>query len=86
MQQPIRSSVSAECNDLVTKQKKDKKTITWLSVSTGILLVFVILFVIGLFYVYHSFQPYIQDMITSGKVPPQSIMRLLFKSGTIFVD
>ena len=83
MEQPTGTS---NCKNLATEQKQHKKTITWLSVLTGILLVFVVLFVIGLFYVYYSFQPYIQDMITSGKVPPQSIMRLLFKSDTIFVD
>lgn len=76
----------SECRDLVIKQKKDKSTITWLSVSTGILLVLVVFLVIGLFYTYNSFQPYIQDMIASGKLPPPSLMKLIFKPGTIFVE
>jgi len=84
--QPLADCKPELVKDLTLKQKKNKSTINWLTASTVILLVVFLLIVIVLLYTYHSFQPYIQDLIKSGKIPPPAIMKLLFKPGTIFVD
>lgn len=61
------------------QQKKDKKTITILSVILGILAFILVGIIIGLIYFYSRLRQPFQELITSGKMPPEIVMRMIFK-------
>jgi len=65
--------------DLETQQNKDKKKITILSVVVGIMAVILVALIIGAFYFYSRLREPFQEMIKEGRMPPEFVMKLIFK-------
>lgn len=65
--------------ELEDQQNKDKRTITILSIVTGILVLILLALIIGVFYFYSRLREPIQEAIKAGKMPPDFVMKLIFK-------
>ncbi|ARF12101.1 hypothetical protein Klosneuvirus_3_236 [Klosneuvirus KNV1] len=68
-----------DSQELETQHHKDKKTITTLSIVVGILVVILLAIIIGIFYFYSRLREPIQELIKQGKMPPEFVMKLIFK-------
>lgn len=64
---------------LEEESKKDKRTITALSVVTAILAFIFLLLIIGVIYFYSRLREPFQELITNGKPLPAPIARIIFK-------
>jgi len=68
-----------DSQELEVQHNKDKKTITTLSIVVGILAVILLAIIIGIVYFYSRLREPIQELIKQGKMPPEFVMKLIFK-------